>query len=95
MELAQHEYPDKYHVFIYDNARTHTKRTPTFPCAQYMTKGPSDRFAVEVVDTNGDKKRARMDNPTFPDGSIQSLYFPENHPTHPGQFKGMVELLKE
>ncbi|KAF8593252.1 hypothetical protein BDV93DRAFT_460945 [Ceratobasidium sp. AG-I] len=95
VELVQHEYPDKYHVFVYDNARTHTKRTPTFPCARYMTKGPSDRFAVEVVDTNGDKKRVRMDNPTFPDGSIQSLYFPENHPTHPRQFKGMVELLKE
>ena len=29
------------------------------------------------------------------DGSIQEFYFPENHPTMPGLFKSMEQIIKE
>lgn len=59
-----------------------------------MTKNISD-FGVKIERDNGEKEKLRMDNPILPDGSVQSLYFPDNHPTHPGKFKGMVKLLQE
>ncbi|EJD07984.1 uncharacterized protein FOMMEDRAFT_74537 [Fomitiporia mediterranea MF3/22] len=31
----------------------------------------------------------------LPDGSLQSFYFPDNHPHHSGQFKGMAQILQE
>jgi hypothetical protein len=41
------------------------------------------------------KKKVPMDNAQFADGSPQQLYYPDNHPTHPGCFKGMTVLLQE
>jgi len=35
-----------------------------------------------------------MANTTF-NGQQQSLYFPDNCPTHPGEFKGMAQILRE
>lgn len=36
-----------------------------------------------------------MRNGTLPDGSSQLFHHPENHPTMPGWFKGMEEIIKE
>ncbi|KAG9080340.1 hypothetical protein FRC06_006761, partial [Ceratobasidium sp. 370] len=88
VELVKQEYPNQHHVFVYDNARIHTKRSATAPSAQKMTKNESD-FGVLMVDANGKKLKIHMENPRFPDGSEQQLYLPN------GKFKGMVALLWE
>jgi hypothetical protein len=36
-----------------------------------------------------------MRNGTLPNGSEQDLYFPDDHPTCPGYFKGMSNILAE
>jgi hypothetical protein len=41
------------------------------------------------------KMKVRMDDAQFADGSPQALYFPDNHATSPGCFKGMAVLLQE
>ncbi|QRV92862.1 DDE superfamily endonuclease [Ceratobasidium sp. AG-Ba] len=95
IEIVKLEYPDEEHIFIYDNARIHTKRLPQALSARCMPKGPSD-YRVDIIDTITNKKsKVKMDDATFPDGSVQALYFPDDHPANPGKFKGMAELLKE
>ena len=37
----------------------------------------------------------RMRDGTLPTGEIQSFYFPPEHPTMPGWFKGMEEIIRE
>ena len=39
--------------------------------------------------------RIPMGDARFADGSPQPLYFPPDHPTHPGLFKGMAVILEE
>jgi hypothetical protein len=70
--------------------------------ASKMTKGPSKNFFIEVNATDGEgwlvyddhgkpkKQSVHMDNAKFANGEDQLLYFPNNHPTHPNQFKSMV-----
>lgn len=87
-EFVVREYPHQDHVFVYDNARTHTKRPLTAPSARGMTKAESD-FGVNSTDAQGRKIKLRMENPKLPDGSEQELYLPN------GRFKGMVKLLQE
>ena len=94
------------HIFVYDNATTHLKRDAGALSASKMTKGPSENFFFEVNATNEDgkpiysrdgtilKEKRRMENATF-NGVEQPLYFPDNHPTRPGQFKGMAQILME
>jgi len=36
-----------------------------------------------------------MCNATFADGQTQELYYPHDHPTMAGWFKGMEEIIKE
>jgi len=36
-----------------------------------------------------------MQHGMLPDGSLQPLYFPDDHPTMPGWFKGMKRIIKE
>jgi hypothetical protein len=61
----------------------------------------NDGNQVYLRDNNGKltrkpaKQKIRMDNVTFAGGSPQPLYFPDDHPTSPGCFKGMAVLLKE
>jgi hypothetical protein len=38
---------------------------------------------------------ARMRSGTLPTGKSQSFYFPEDHPSMPGWFKGMEQILRE
>jgi hypothetical protein len=42
-----------------------------------------------------EKMKVHMDNARFADGSPQGLYFPDDHVTSPGCFKGMAVLLQE
>jgi hypothetical protein len=42
-----------------------------------------------------EKMKVHMDDAQLADGSPQALYFPDNHPTSPGCFKGMAILLQE
>lgn len=41
------------------------------------------------------KQRVQMGCGTLPDGCLQSLYYPRNHPVYPSGFKGMAEILVE
>jgi DNA-directed RNA polymerase subunit N (RpoN/RPB10) len=41
------------------------------------------------------KNKVPMDDAQFKDGSPQKLYYPDDHSTHPGCFKGMAVLLAE
>jgi hypothetical protein len=60
-----------------------------------------DRQQVYQRDKDGkltrkpEKIKVHMDDAQFVDGSPQKLYFPENHPTSSGCFKGMAVLLQE
>ncbi|QRV96150.1 DDE superfamily endonuclease [Ceratobasidium sp. AG-Ba] len=88
-KLAMQEYPERTHIFVYDNARIHTKRPTTAPSARLMPKGESETFGATVVGADGRLHKVRMMNPRLPDGSEQELYLPN------GSFKGMATLLKE
>ena len=54
MEICKKWYPDEDHVFIFDNAKTHTKRADDAQSALHMPKGPSQVFGVEVNDLASD-----------------------------------------
>lgn len=72
-----------------------------------MPKGPSSNFFVEVSiydpvtgkpiyapDGKRKKKKVRMDNGRFHDGTEQEFYYGEGH-ERAGQFKGMAKILEE
>ncbi|EJF55475.1 hypothetical protein DICSQDRAFT_73804 [Dichomitus squalens LYAD-421 SS1] len=108
--IARENWPDEDIYFIVDNAPTHTKRAPDALSARKMTKGPSRNFGVDIplLDKNGNpviggpknrpmKTKIPMANATFPDGTPQPLYYPNDHqdPELRGAFKGIVRLLDE
>ncbi|THV05625.1 hypothetical protein K435DRAFT_816328 [Dendrothele bispora CBS 962.96] len=107
IDLVHELYPDYEHIFIYDNATTHLKRPDGSLSARKMPKGPSSKFFIEVSkrDANGKliynpdgsiaKEERQMEPGVLPDGCLQSLYYPENHKSHPNQFKGMATILQE
>ena len=106
MEIIKKFYPDEDHVFIYDNATTHLKHAPDALSATHMVKNPHPTWGPEVNKLGDDGKPVtdakgkfikitiRMADATF-NGKPQSLYFPDDHPTYPGWFKGMQQILKE
>ncbi|GJE94827.1 hypothetical protein PsYK624_110020 [Phanerochaete sordida] len=107
IDLLKAHYPDHDHVLVFDHAPTHMKRRDTSVTAYKMTKSPSKVFGVDVNKPGADgrpvydsegklvKMRVRMGDAKFSDGTTQPLYFPDDHPTHPGQFKGMAQILRE
>ncbi|KAF9461006.1 hypothetical protein BDZ94DRAFT_1374217 [Collybia nuda] len=110
MDIVQKHFPDEDHLFVYDNATTHLKRPDDALSARKMSKGvskPGTNFGVErlVIGENGKpvytpdgkilKEKVNMANGKFADGTEQEFYFPDNHPTHPGLFKGMANILTE
>jgi hypothetical protein len=106
IEICKKWYPNEDHVFVFDNAKTHTKRADDAQSALQMPKGPSETLGVEVnnLDSNGQlqyepngkikKKKIPMANTSLPDGTEQSFYFPAGHPKA-GWFKGMMVILQE
>ncbi|KAF8158519.1 hypothetical protein B0H34DRAFT_657165 [Crassisporium funariophilum] len=105
MDIVQKHYPNDHHVFVYDNATTHTKRLATAPTATRMTKGSSTKFGGEVtVTVDGKIQYAGTGKPlkctvqmgpgVLPNGLPHHFY---NVPstTVLGTFKGMTKLLQE
>jgi hypothetical protein len=107
MDILERFYPQYKHVFIFDNARTHTKRAECALSARSMPKKPHPTFGANcvvrddhgkpIVDPQGRPltERRRMEDATFQDGARQPLYFPQNHTRYPGFFKGMTAILRE
>ncbi|KAF8315112.1 hypothetical protein DL93DRAFT_2136065 [Clavulina sp. PMI_390] len=110
IDLAKKLYPDDEHVFVFDNARTHSKRAEDALSARHLPKSTSqpdsnwmlkrtrrDPNGKPMYDSTGEllKEKIPMGDARFADGRPQPLYFPPNHPTHPGLFKGMAVILKE
>ncbi len=50
---------------------------------------------VYKSDGSLEKEKICMGDAAFCDGTPQPLYFPDDHPTHPGIFKGMLNILVE
>lgn len=107
MDILEDFYPEFQHVFILDNATTHTKRSETALSARRMPKNPSPTFTIKTVvrdqkgrpllDQTGRVQTVarKMEDARFADGTPQPLYFPADHPKFPNYFKGMTQLLKE
>ncbi|QRV95331.1 DDE superfamily endonuclease [Ceratobasidium sp. AG-Ba] len=100
IEIVQAKYPHAEHVFIYDNATTHTKRREDLAVVGKIPLQPSKNFGEVVEKRMGEggkvvNIRARYADTHHPDGSPQALYFPDDHITYPGYFKGIAQLLQE
>ncbi|KAF8594080.1 hypothetical protein BDV93DRAFT_535125 [Ceratobasidium sp. AG-I] len=95
IELVHREYPDQTHVFVYDNAPSHMKRPVGAVSAVAMTKGPKKDFTFKTVNSHGAESLVRMEDGCLHDGTRQSFYFSDDHPTNPGWFKGMKNILIE
>lgn len=87
MDIFEQAYPDFQALFLYDNATTHQKRAADALSALKMPLHPK----LWTPKT----QPAKMRDARLPDGSPQSLYWPDNHRTMPGFFKGMKKILQE
>ncbi|KAI0280561.1 hypothetical protein BC826DRAFT_924333 [Russula brevipes] len=75
-------------LFLFDNAPSHRRRAPDAISARNMVKGPKEGWTHQP---NG----LRMRDGTLPNGKHQSFYFPDDHPSMPGWFKGMEVIIRE
>ncbi|KAF8263205.1 hypothetical protein EI94DRAFT_1807644 [Lactarius quietus] len=76
-------------LFLFDNAPSHRKRAGDALSAKRMPKAPRAKW------TNS-KDGSRMRHGVNPlTGESQSFYFPDDHPTMPGWFKGMEHIIQE
>lgn len=73
---------------MYDNATTHLRRPADGLTAYKMVLRPHATWTAK-------KNGVKMRDGTLSDGTRQSFYFPDDHPTHPGWFKGMKQILVE
>ncbi|KAF5337676.1 hypothetical protein D9758_013007 [Tetrapyrgos nigripes] len=73
-------------LFLFDNATTHQFRPADALSARKMVKGPHPDWPGNGV---------RMRNGTLPNGTPQEFYYPNDHPTYPGYFKGSEQIIKE
>lgn len=87
LNIFEERFPGAIGLFAFDNATTHQKRADDALSARYMPKNPGWNSQ------NAPKNCMR--SARLPDGSPQSLYFSSDHPTYPGQFKGMAQILTE
>lgn len=107
--LAYKLWPEDCHVFVYDNAKTHSKHADGALSARKMPRNvPKDDgnwyVQVNVIGDNGkplygpDRKLIKQDMEmgpgTFRNRAPQSFYFPPGH-KHAGKFKGMTNILAE
>ncbi|THU79940.1 hypothetical protein K435DRAFT_810298 [Dendrothele bispora CBS 962.96] len=74
-------------LFVFNNAPSHMKRAPDALSARKMPKGPKLGWTQHP---NGPKMRDGFFN-----GASQPFYYPDNHPTMPGWFKGMEQIIRE
>ena len=109
MDILEKHFPRDQHVFVYDNARTHLKRSPYALSARNMvlnTPKPGNNWLIKVPEldnqgrqvyaSDGTKlqKKVQMAPGTLPNGEPQPLYFPDGDP-RAGTFKGMSVILRE
>ncbi|KAF8595940.1 hypothetical protein BDV93DRAFT_455800 [Ceratobasidium sp. AG-I] len=97
IQIAKEEYPDYHHVFIFDNATTHTKLPEDAPVVSKMTLGPSQKVKGEGTGPSGEKVKMDFRPGYFSDGSPHALYYPVDHPKVElrGAFKGLAKILEE
>ncbi|KIJ42644.1 hypothetical protein M422DRAFT_170720 [Sphaerobolus stellatus SS14] len=87
IELFEDHFPGTaIAAFAFDNAPSHQKRAADALSALKMPKNPK-------LWRPDDKLKMR--NGVLPNGEQQPLYFPDDHPTMPGYFKGMSIILQE
>ena len=105
MNILQQKYPNEKHVFVFDNAHTHSKCAEDALSAVHMPHNPQEwGITVPLHDSSGKiiylpngkplMTIKHMANTTF-NGSQQHLYFPDNDPIHPGKFNRMAQILRE
>lgn len=75
-------------LFMFDNAPSHQKRAPDALSARYMPKNPSATWSPK-------KDGVKMRHGQLADGTPQDLYYPDDHCTMPGWFKGTQQILTE
>ena len=94
-------------LFLFDNAPSHQKRADDALSACMMVKGVSYFYFFQLVTLiplgslapnkgwTHNKCGVRMRDGTLPNGQPQPLYFPEDHDSMPGWFKGMEVIIRE
>jgi hypothetical protein len=92
-------------LFIFDNAPSHQKHVLDTLSAQQMVKGvfPIDMYSCAQLTISLAPKKGWVHNAggpqmcpgVLPTGNAQPLYFPDDHPTMPGWFKGMEVIICE
>jgi hypothetical protein len=95
-------------LFLFDNAPSHQKRALDAISARKMSKGaPLSTiqfyflFVLTSINTGPRKDWThhpggpRMRPGQLPNGDTQSFYFPDDHPSMPGWFKGMEQIIQE
>lgn len=88
IELFEDNFPgNAIAAFGFDNAPGHQKRADDAQSAHYMPKHPKH--------WHGRNGKCRMQQGKLPNGNPQDFYYPDNHPTMPGYFKGMKTILEE
>ncbi len=75
-------------LFMFDNAPSHQKRADDALSARKMPKRPNEGWTHRPGG-------AKMRNGILPNGGSQELYYPDDHPTMPGWFKGMETIIRE
>ncbi|CUA66969.1 hypothetical protein RSOLAG22IIIB_02877 [Rhizoctonia solani] len=102
VKIVQEAYPEYTHIFVYDNAPSHTKRPEDAISARAMPKGEVKIFPrpITVKRSNGTTEKVtppRMEPGRLPDGTLQSFYLPDDHEdvNRRGSFKGMAQILRE
>lgn len=95
MDILDADYPEEKHIFAFDNATVHTAHRGDALSATKMQVKPNTKFLCTVKTSDGTENQVQMRDGTFPDGSKQSLYFPDDHSEYPGWFKGMRVLIEE
>jgi hypothetical protein len=74
---------------MFDNAPSHQKQAPDALSAKKMPKGPHATWQHY-------KEGPKMQTMVFGDNNtLQDLYFPDNHSTMPGWFKGIETIICE
>jgi hypothetical protein len=95
VEIVEDSFPEYNHIFIYDNAPSHTKRPEDAITARQMPKKSVPEFPRPVLKKGKKIPATQMEPGKLPDGRAQSFYFSDDHPDYPGWFKGMAEILRE
>jgi len=105
MDISPKYWPEKEHVFIFDNATTHKKREGGALSTSRMPKGPSAAFGIDINKVGADGKPVcgpdgkvlkTKTNGKFADGREHEFYYPKDMDgLLAGQFKGMAKILEE